>query len=269
MAIIPRVGQGMSEYYMNISQGKVSGQAVANFYGYIPDLDTGDGLISFWDEKQQITFPSAAGPIYISSESASDVGGTFIASVLDVDYLEHTAIGFTNGQNAAQMTNVDATKTNDFIWVNSVTNVGLVPTTDKVYVSTTNALSGGKPIDTSTILSIVYYDTTEGFSHERGSSGAYVVPGNKSMYVTAIRRFIGKNKDADIVLCIHPYSEQEGQHTVPLVLAEFEIFQVNAQDDFITPSPVPSKTRIQYAAKTDNNNSALSVDTSFILVDNP
>ena len=250
-------------YYLEAAAGRVPGLTIGNFFGYIPDIDPGDGFISFWDEREMVKFPDVAGPVYISSESAADAG-TFFGVALDADYIEHQVIATLDGQNAVQMLNLNPAGTNDFLWVNSAVNVGVVPSVAKIYISTTNVLSGGKPDDTSTIIGIVFYDSSSSMSHEVMSNGALIVPGNKTMYTNTIRRFIGKNKDADINLEVQPFSLQFGVHTVPLVIAAFEIFQVNAGDMFAYPAKLEPKTRVRFTARTDTSNTTLSMDLSFV-----
>lgn len=264
--IVAKGSSDQSSYFIEIARGTIPGQTISNMFGHIPDVDQSDGLIAFWDEKQEVTFPTVAGPVYISSEDAGDAS-TFIGAALDADYLEHTVTATLDGQNAVQMVNLDPTKTDDFLWVNSALNVGTTASLGKIYISTTNTLTAGKPTDTTTIIGIVYFDAAASISHEVMSNGSYIVPGNKELLVTNIRRFIGRNRDADIVLRVHPYSELLSTHTAPLVIAEFEIYEVNIEDTFSVPSRIVSKTRVQFSARTENPNTKLSVDMSFIIAD--
>jgi len=157
MALTSKRGASASNFYFELAKGNIPGDSIGNIFGHIPDLDVADGLIAFWDEKQMITFPAAAGSVYVSSENASDTA-TYIGTALDSDYIEHPVVVTLNGQVAAQVLNA-AGGTNNFIWVNSLFNFSTVPTLGKVYLSSTNTLTAGKPTDTTKIMGISYFDT--------------------------------------------------------------------------------------------------------------
>lgn len=253
-----------ANYFAEIARSSYEGYEASNVIAYAPDVKQSEGRTGLWEEPYRVTFPSSAGPVYISSSSVADVGGIFVGVALDANYNEHTVSATLNGQNSVQL--LAATETN-FLWVNSLANFTPTKTQGTLYVATSNTTTAGKPDDTTSIIGIVRYDSALLCSDEMMRNGAYIVPANKDFYAITDRAEVGKNKDVIIYLQVEFYNEALGTHNAPwLVGGPFHLYQTSRGNEFRIPSPVPPKTRFEYSVATESPNSAATIDLSFYTI---
>lgn len=223
--------------------------------------------ISSWSQQTvsqqwgQYTFPVSAVELYISSTDTWDTTNTFILNLLDEDYNEVNVTVTPNWQSAVQVPNWP------YFRFNWGTNITWNITQWDIYVSSSSSNSSWVP-NANTVLWMIKFEsywsgwTNTDSSAERFHNSIYTVPAWKTLFTYNIRAWLGKNKDSIVFIYIRPFG------WVFIENIRYQLFEWNFENALNPLTPIAEKTDIEFRATTSNNGTELTINASFILVDN-
>lgn len=246
------------DFLFNVSVWRVEGYRSMSVIWINPNL------IQTWSLQQtvspqgwQYTFPATDVSFYISSTSTADIANTFALTLLDSDYNEVNVLVTPNGRNAVLITWWT------FLRLNACINASWTASQWDIYISTSSTNTNWVPPLNETLWRIIFEDYwTVDSSAERIHNSVYTVPAWKTLFTYNIRAWLGKNKDAVVYIYIRPFG------WVFIENIRYQLYEGNFENALNPLTPIPEKTDIDFRATTANNATELTVNTSFILVDN-
>lgn len=205
----------------------------------------------------QYTFPASATTFYISSTNTWDTANTFLLTLLDEDYNEVNITVTPNWQNAV------AVSWGPYLRLNFAVNITWNASQGDIYISTSPTNTGGVPPAATILWEITFedYGTTDS-SAERLHNAVYTVPAWKTFFPYNIRAWLWKNKDAIIYIYIKPFGG------VFIENIRYQLYEWNFENALYPLTPIAEKTDVEFRATTSNNATELTVNVSFVLVDN-
>lgn len=259
-------GPGSSEYFYEVSLGRVPGAEPGFIVGINPDT-VSDTYSTVSDQGGDYEYLTADAQLYISSTDALDVSVDIVIQGLDDQYAEITRTVTTNGQNQVAASGL-MFRIHALFVSGSVTPVG------EIYLAESDTLTGGIPdtaakikgkIPLSTDVDGAIVDTgtiyaSDNFSH----LGLYTVPAGKTMVVTSI--VFAANKDGNIRIGgrIRP----PGGAFVWFNRNPVFVYQSNILIPFDPPVILPEKFDFEFRAISGAGGGIAQVQVIFILEDN-
>jgi len=197
---VGRVNDGgalsVSDFFYEISAGRVSGNASISIIGANPSVGTGASE-TIWEEGGAYVFPTSASTMTVSSSDANDTSAgtgcrTILIQGLDTNYLEIQEFVSMNGQSAV-------TTSNSYLRINAMTcftsgssleNAGII------YIGT-GTVTSGKP---ATVYGRV--SAGEGISH----SAVYTVPASKNFFLIRGSFGAASGKQVNLFIDSRPFT---------------------------------------------------------------
>lgn len=182
-----------AENPLAVAKGEVTGASGENKWGNAPDFDSTDGEVDIWDGAEDGVAWESMTYNFSDTNDIDSVSSTNVADTIQVtieglrDGLLVTETVTLNGQNKVNFTGMNAI--NRMYNTNGTLFVGHVI----AYVDT--AISGGVPIDTTKIRSIIHPE------EQQTEQAIYTIPTNKTGYVFAgYCSTAGANKDSNYII---------------------------------------------------------------------
>lgn len=254
-------GQSYADFYMEAALGNIPGYSQEFLIGVNPDIDSGDGELTIWDNKFNLTRLTTYTELFLSSSSSSDTSQTIIVTGLDQNYNPKSTETVLTGQ--AQVS------AGSFIHVQSaILKVGSAALNGDVYVAESDTLTSGAPDTNSKVKSKII----QGNGITR--NGFYLVPAGSSAITMAIRGTIDtSNKSAEIKTLITPFGALTPWRTVSYTITE-------GFPQFLFPAPVatfgqpgqsaavlPEKTFIEFRASVQQSDTRVFFGSDFLIVE--
>lgn len=147
-------------------------------FGRNPDVDTGAGMEDLV-EWGTYTFQPTAGPMYLTSTSASDVGLVYVVLALDENLLPVTCVVVSNGISGTQL--VGPNGETSFLRANIMFNVSPSGTASvgDMYLGTEASPVGGVPADANKVL-------LAGAEEQQSNQAVFTVPATQRGLLTGI-----------------------------------------------------------------------------------
>ena len=241
-------------YNLRVAQGQVSGATALYQFGFNADVDITEETV--WSEGGNITYPGAAGEVYISSSDTNDVAstGTGVRTIrvqgLDANYLQIEEDIAMNGQ-----TQVITTK--EYLRIlkaYALTTGSNGASAGTVYVGTTGATAGVPPT--------VY--ASFGDSNQT-QMAVYTVPASKTLYIDEIAftaAIASATNSATVKL-------KTREHATNAFRTRFiQVLESNTTvAPFAYPLAIPAKTDIECRAIATTNNNQISASFEGVLID--
>tara|TARA_R110002096_G_scaffold357534_3_gene550784 strand:- start:180 stop:1040 length:861 start_codon:yes stop_codon:yes gene_type:complete len=237
------------DFHLRIAMGLVRGMSVGTVFGrnIVLPITTEETV---WDYGGIYTYLSADTELFLSSSSASDTNVGLVVTGLTDDYVQKTlVVTHTSGQSQQSIGN----------WYRvfrAVVVSGTAPVGD-IYVAETDTLTAGVPNTAAKVKDKVTFDSN--VSH----AALYTVPANHTLYVTRV--FIGVRKNEDVVIT---FTTKGDTQPAFIKSTDFAIYQSTAFHTFEPQFTVPEKTDIEFRAVSAANNTQVTVNMAYILVDN-
>lgn len=246
------------DFLFDVSNWKIDGYSIWSVIWINPNIDT-----TWWLQQTvspqwgQYNFIETATNLYISSSENWDIANTFTLNLLDWDYNPQTIQVTPNWQTAVLI------PWWTYLRINWWTNTSSTITTWDIYISTSATNTNWVPPSETIIWKIAFenYGATSS-SAERLHNSVYTVPAWKTLYVYNIRAWIWKNKDAVAYLYLRPFN------WVFIENIRYQLYEEVLENNLRPLVPIVEKTDLEFRATTTNNNTELTVNGSFILVDN-
>ena len=235
---------------VDISLGRVGGAVPVTTTGVNLDVDTGV-VETIWTQGGLYTHQTTAENVYIVSTSVADTGNTFSIEVLTDDYTKTNLNATPNGQTPVLLTGGAYKRFNRAINLSGVASQGTV----YIYAGEGGATLG-IPNNTSKILAKI------SIGKEISQNGIYTVPKGKRLLANTVRAYLGKNKDCDLSIYVYPKD-----NPVQFELIPYQVYQGILQDVFFTSPPYPEGTTFEFRATSANNNTAVTMSASSLLID--
>lgn len=253
-----------AESGLAIASGDVVGTTFTHKFGYAPDFDQTDGVVTIWDgandagiNQMRYQYSTTADIDSVSSSSASD---TFSLQVtgLDSSYEQVTQTVVLQGQTRVALS-TPLIRIYRMKNSNSSNNVG------RIFCYVNTAISGGVPSDSTKVRAII------GVGNNQTLMAVYTIPANKTGYM---RRFYtsiaGANKSSNyrVELRIRAFGEV------------FALKNINAISDngtsylshpYVEPEVITEKSDIELrvsATATGVTAAAISGGFDIVLKDN-
>jgi hypothetical protein len=250
-----------NDFMLQTVLGNVTGYEQALLIGSAPDLDSGDGSLTIWDNKFNATFRTTEAEHFINSTSVGDTQ-TVLVSGVDLNWNLKIQVAVLSGQTQVSIGN--------FLRIQAATVVGGGTPVGDVYVAETDTLTAGVPdTDTKVHSKIITPNniTRNGFFH---------VPAGKSAVTMAIRGTVdtGTNKSAIVHTHIHPLGLD------PIISVDYVVSKGFPEFTFPTPiattraltgalTPVlDEKNTIEFRAEVNEVNTRVFFGADYLLVDN-
>lgn len=248
---------------LSIAKGDVAGTTYVHKFGAAPDFDSSDGSVTVWDGADdsdvavmQYIYSTTAAIDSISSSNNADVQEMLVQG-LDGDYNLVTQATTLTGQTrailATPLLRVFRMKNN-----NAVDNVG------RIYAYENTALSGGVPIDTTKIRSIIQP------LNNQTLMAVYTVPAGKIAYMRSwYASTAGANKSSNYVIELRAREEGKVFQLKHVVSIE-DGGTSYLKHDYTDPQAFGEKVDIEMRAKILVNTTEASISAGFdiVLVDN-
>lgn len=237
---------------VDISLGRVGGAVPVTSTGV--NLDVGMGSVeTIWTQGGLYAHQPTAENVYIVSTSIADTGNTFSIEVLADDYTKVNLNATPNGQTPVLLSGGTYKRFNRAINLSGVASQGDI----YIYAGEGGATLG-IPNDTSKIMTKIT------LGKEVSQNGIYTVPKGKRLIANTVRAYLGKNKDCNISIYVYPKD-----NPVPFELIPYQLYQGILQDVFFSPPPYLEGTTFEFRAISSNNNTAVTISASSLLIDYP
>jgi len=241
-------------YGLRVAQGKVTGAASLNKFGFNADVDTTEETV--WSQGGNLAYPPSAGEVYISSSDTNDTAGsgtgvrTIKVQGLDANYLEIEEDISMNGQ-----TQVVTTKEYIRIYrAYALTTGSNGASAGTIYVGTTGATAGVPPT--------VY--ASFGDSNQT-QMATYTVPASKTLYVDEIT-FTAAIASANNSATVKFKTQEYGTNTFRTRF--IQVLESNTTvAPFAYPLAIPAKTDIECRAIATTTNNQVSAAFEGVLID--
>ena len=241
-------------YNLRVAQGQVSGATALYQFGFNADVDITEETV--WSEGGNITYPGAAGEVYISSSDTNDVAstGTGVRTIrvqgLDANYLQIEEDIAMNGQ-----TQVITTK--EYLRIlkaYALTTGSNGASAGTVYVGTTGATAGVPPT--------VY--ASFGDSNQT-QMAVYTVPASKTLYIDEIA-FTAAIASATNSATVKLKTRENATNAFRTRF--IQVLESNTTvAPFAYPLAIPAKTDIECRAIATTNNNQISASFEGVLID--
>lgn len=241
-------------YGLRVAQGTVTGAASLYRFGFNADVDITEETV--WSEGGDITYPGAAGEVYISSSDTNDVAstGTGVRTIrvqgLDANYLQIEEDIAMNGQTQVITTKEYLRILKAYV-LTAGSNGGSAGT---VYIGTTGATAGVPPT--------VY--ASFGDSNQT-QMAVYTVPANKTLYIDEIA-FTAAIASATNSATVKLKTRENATNAFRTRF--IQVLESNTTvAPFAYPLAIPAKTDIECRAIATTNNNQISASFEGVLID--
>jgi hypothetical protein len=236
-----------SEFYYDVSRGKIGGVEGLTRFGRNPDVDTGSKE-TIWGYGGSYTFTTSAQTYYISSSSASDTTQTITLNVLDSNYTEQTRTVTLAGQTKTAISG------GTIIRINGAYNSSGTNLIGDVYIYEDDVVAAGVPTTASKVKAFIP------LTEQNSALGVYTVPAGYTAYLTNWSANCSSGT-ADITMDIRNFGQVFVNHGRKLC-------NTNVDVEYKVFLRIPEKSDIRFDTTVSANNTVVSLDYSLILVAN-
>ena len=250
------------DWFADIALGRIPGHRLESFFGSNDDIDIGANVTIWPHSGNEWVRPNTASEFYISSTSAADVLNTFEFVMLDDEYTRVVQFVTPQGQTPVQIPG------GPYLRINGATNIsGQIgnhsPSQGNIFIASENNHTNGVPDDDTKVQGKI--QMRNGVSSDFGQFGHYTVPKGMTCLMYNILSWLGKNKEANINFTIAPNTQTN--QAVQFEVANFKQYQ-NASLAQLIPVTLPEFTDIHFTVTSESNNSAASIVSQMVLVNN-
>jgi len=236
-------------FFLDIARGEIPGMSAASILGANPDIDTMNEE-TVWDQGGIYTYLTADTELFISSSSVSDTNVTIsIKGMTDDFVIKDAIVVFTSGQTQQSI--------GSYFRIFSCTVVGGSNPIGDIYTAESGTLTAGVPDTVSKIKAKIRIG--EGMS----KNTLFTIPVNNTAFFARVIVHTRKNQDANVTIEIRPNGAPGF-----INLTDVPSFQNSFELILEPPFPVTEKTDLEFRATTETNNSVMTVNAGYILVDN-
>lgn len=234
---------------LEIAKGNVPKHTTGTIFGRNEDIDpAAEELI--WDYGGVETYLTADTELFLSSTSASDTNVTMLVKGMTDDFVVknevHTLVSGQSQQSIGNWFRI-------FIIIVVAGNAPL----GEIFCAEADTLSSGEPNTATKVHALMPLPTN--ITHKCLST----VPAGHTMYVT--RLFMGVRRGEDAVIQFRSRAS-----TAPdfVLSSSFPLYQSSEFLTFDPPFVLLEKTDFEFTASTVTNNTQVTANLGFILVDN-
>jgi len=237
---------------LEIAKGNVAGHSVGTIFGRNQDLDPGTEAL-VWDYGATLArevYLTADTELFMSSSNASDTSVGIIIEGMTDDYEPKTTVVLHLAGQSQQ-------SIGSWFRIFKATVISGASPLGDMYIAEADTLALGVPDTPAKVHG--YMVQGSGTTHK----AAYTVPVNRTMYIGRI--LLGTRRGEDAVYHFHVKGE-----TFPdfIEASNFPIYQSTIFAAFSPPFPIAEKTDIEFVATTVTNNTEVTANVGYILVDN-
>ena len=252
-----------------IAEGNVTGKTFIHKFGFAPDFDTADGIISIWDGADDSLFAGSP-PMQYTYSTSADIGLISSSNVGDTQDIEIFGLD-GNLDIVTQTVTLNGTTDVDISAAGGVNlkrvfrmvNRGSTAIAGNVYIRTDGTTqTAGVPDTASSVRAIIRNGNNQTLM------AVYTIPNGKTGYLRSwYASLAGAKKTSTHVIHLdaRPLGEVfQLKHVSSLVAAGTS----NVQHAYIEPEVFQAGTDIEMQSNTDEDQAAISAGFDIVLVDN-
>lgn len=238
-----------TNYGMDVAKGLIEKHSTGTIFGRNPDVDPAAPEL-IWDFGGIETYPTADTEMFLSSTDASDTNvGVFVWGMTDDYNFKIETHLFTSGQSQQSI--------GSFFRIFRLVIVSNDAPLGDIYAAEADTLTGGVPDTDSKVHALMLQGTN--ITHKAGGT----VPIGHTLYVH--RAFMGVRRGEDAVISLRSRADPAPAFVES---TSFPIYQQTLFLDLDPPFIIAEKTDFDFLATTDTNNTEVTLNLGFTLVDN-
>jgi len=236
----------VKDYFVEVSEGNVTGAKSIHKFGRNIDADT--GVEDIIEQSGTMTYLSSPATHFISSSNAGDTTQVVTMEYLDTNWDEQSATATLNGQNQVQIGGAaDVIRVNR-AWVDA-------DVAGDVYIAESDTLTGGVP-DTATKVRIKI-----AIGKNQSLNALYSVPNGMTAHILGFGTGIESTKAAEMEMYIRPFGEAFRIMHDDVGATDIHGFPLNK-----APIKALAKSDIVLRATATANNTQVTGNFSIILI---
>jgi len=250
-----------------IAEGNVTGKTFIHKFGFAPDFDSGDGLVTIWDGADDGLFAGSP-PMNYTYSSTADIGLISSSDGGDAQDIEIHGLD-TNLDIVIQtitlngQTDVDISATGtDLKRVYRMVNRGSTALAGDVYIRTNGSAQGsGVPSVANTVRAVIRNGNNQTLM------AVYTVPTGKTGYMRSWYASLSGAKKTSVHV-IHLDARPLGEvFQLKHVSSLIAVGTSNVNHEYIEPEVFQAGTDIEMHANSDEDGAAISAGFDIVLID--
>ena len=250
-----------------IAEDNVTGKTFIHKFGFAPDFDTADGLVTIWDGADDSLFAGSP-PMAYTYSSTADIGLISSSDAGDAQDIEIHGLD-TNLDIVVQtitlngQTDVDISATGtDLKRVYRMVNRGSTPLAGDVYIRTNGSAQGsGVPSVANTVRAIIRNGNNQTLM------AVYTIPNGTTGYMRSWYASLSGAKKTSVHV-IHLDARPLGEvFQLKHVSSLIAVGTSSAQHEYIEPEVFQAGTDIEMQANSDEDVAAISAGFDIVIID--